>query len=175
MDKIYLVGLPGAGKTHCGHWLAKQLGWSFFDLDTSIEASMKKSVSMVFEDHGEEIFRKIEAEELRKTSKLSNTVISTGGGAAAHEGNMDWMQRQGLTVYINTPLDRIANRILQNKTRRPLFAGMEEEEILSKLSDISEKRGEFYSRAKLIWNKELPSPIFYNTVNQLLELYSARF
>lgn len=175
MDKIYLVGLPGAGKTHCGHWLSQQLGWKFVDLDTMIESSMKKTVSSVFDEHGEEIFRKIEAEELRKTSKLSNTVISTGGGAAANEGNMDWMQRHGLTVYINTPLDRIAARIMQNSSRRPLFVGLGEPEIMEKLSDISEKRSEFYSRAKLIWNKELPNPIFYNAVNQLLALYSARF
>lgn len=175
MNKIYLVGLPGAGKTHCGRWLSTQLGWNFSDLDTSIEHAMKKSVSEVFDQHGEEIFRQIEAEELRKTAKLSNTVISTGGGSAAWGDNMEWMQRQGLTIYINTPLDRIAHRIMQNSQRRPMFSGMNEGEIVSKLTDISTKRGEFYSRAKLIWNKDLPNTNFYNAVNQLLELYSARF
>ena len=175
MNKVYLVGLPGAGKTHCGRWLAEKLGWKFEDLDHAIEKSMKQYVSSIFDAHGEEVFRQIEEEELKKTAKLSNTVISTGGGTAAFGGNMEWMQRHGLTVYINTPLERIAGRILQNAQKRPMFSGMNEPEILVKLYDISEKRGEFYSRARLIWNKEVPSDGLYVAVNKLISLYSARF
>jgi shikimate kinase len=175
MNKIYLVGLPGAGKSHCGRWLAEQLHWDFADMDAMIEDSMQKSVSRIFDEHGEEVFRQIESEELKKTKKLKNTVISTGGGSAAWGDNMEWMQRHGLTVFINTPIDRIVSRIMHNAHKRPMFAGLQETEIKHKLSEIEEKRGEFYSRAKLIWNKDLPNDKFYVAVNQLLELYSARF
>jgi shikimate kinase len=175
MNKIYLVGLPGAGKSHCGRWLAEQLYWEFTDLDSRIEDSMKKGISRIFDEHGEEVFRQIESEELKKTRKFKNMVISTGGGAAAWGENMEWMQRHGLTVFINTPIDRIVSRIMLNLQKRPMFAGLAEDEIKHKLHEIEEKRGEFYSRAKLIWNKDLPNDNFYNTVNQLLTLYSARF
>jgi shikimate kinase len=175
MNKIYLVGLPGAGKSHCGRWLAEQLHWEFVDLDARIEGAMKKGIPAIFDEHGEEVFRQIEAEELKKTKKLKHAVVSTGGGSAAWGDNMEWMQRHGLTVYINTPIDRIVSRIINNSQKRPLFAGLAEPEIRHKLNEIEKKREEFYSRAKLIWNKELPNDNFYNAVNQLLALYSARF
>lgn len=175
MNKIYLVGLPGAGKSHCGRWLAKQLNWQFEDLDALIEDAMQKKVAEIFDEHGEEVFRQLEAEELRKTAKMENTVISCGGGTAAWHDNMDWMLRNGLTVYINTPIERIAARISHNSPKRPLFAGMNEPQITTKLYEISEKRGEFYSRAKLIWNKEIPEDGLHFAVSQLLALYSARF
>lgn len=175
MNKIYLVGLPGAGKSHCGRWLANEMNWEFIDLDGMIEQSMQKRVSEIFDEHGEEVFRQIEAEELRKTENLHNTVVSSGGGTAAWHNNMDWMLRHGLTLYINTPIDRIAVRILKNAQKRPLFLGMDESQIVSKLHEISENRGEFYSQAKIIWNKEMPEAALYRTVKQLLSLYAARF
>ncbi|MBS3915650.1 MAG: shikimate kinase [Bacteroidetes bacterium] len=175
MNKIYLVGLPGAGKSHCGRWLAEQLDWNFMDLDGSIEHSMQKSISKIFDEHGEDVFRQIESDELMKTKKLRNTVISTGGGTASWGDNMEWMQRNGLTVFINTPIDKIVSRIMLNAQKRPMFAGLQEGEIKEKLSEIEKKRGEFYSRAKLIWNRELPNDKFYVSVSQLLALYSARF
>lgn len=175
MNKIYLVGLPGAGKSHCGRWLSEQMGWEFKDLDQSIELSMQKTISRIFDEHGEEVFRQLESEELKKTKSLKNIVISTGGGTAAWNDNMEWMQRNGLTVYINTPIDNIVGRILHNAQKRPMFAGLQEGEIRRKLSEIEEKRGEYYSKARLIWNKELPNEKFYNAVSQLLALYSARF
>jgi shikimate kinase len=175
MNKIYLVGLPGAGKSHCGRWLAKQLGWTFADLDGMIENSMQKKVADIFDEHGESVFRKVEAEELRKTAGMKQTVVSCGGGTASFEDNMEWMLRHGLTVYMNTPIDKIASRIMQNAQKRPLFVGMNEPQIKRKLSEIAEIRGEYYSRAKLIWNKDLPEHGLYEAVNQLLALYSARF
>jgi shikimate kinase len=175
MNKIYLVGLPGAGKSHCGRWLAKQLNWNFEDLDHMIEISMDKRIAEVFDEHGEAIFRDVETEELHKTASMQNTVISCGGGTPIWKDNMDWMLRHGLTVYMNTPIDRIVGRILRNSQKRPLFKGMNEPEIKTKLYEIAEKRGEFYSRAKLIWNKDLPDARLYDAVNQLLALYSARF
>lgn len=175
MNKVYLIGLPGAGKTHCGKWLAKQLDWKFADLDSLVEESMDKRIAEIFDEHGEEVFRQLESDVLKKTRSMSSVVISCGGGTPAWGDNMDWMLRNGLTVYLNTPIEMITGRIMRNREKRPMFQGLEEEQIASKLYSISESRGDFYSRAKLIWNKELPDGDLYNAVNQLLALYSARF
>lgn len=175
MNKVYLIGLPGAGKTHCGKWLAKQLNWDFIDLDSLIEQELGKHVSEIFDEHGEEVFRQLESEVLKKTKKMSSSVISCGGGTPSWGNNMDWLLANGLTVYLNTPVEMITGRIMRNSEKRPLFQGLEESQISSKLYSISESRGPFYSRAKLIWNKELPDINLYHAVNQLLVLYSARF
>ena len=106
---------------------------------------------------------------------MVNTVVSCGGGTPIYKDNMDWMLRNGLTVYLNTPIDKIVNRIVRNSQKRPLFAGLEEPQIKLKLSEIEENRGFFYSRAKLIWNKDLPDDGLHIAVNQLVALYSARF
>ncbi len=175
MNKIYLVGLPGAGKSHSGRLLAAKLKWEFCDLDRMIESELQKTVGDIFEDHGEEIFRKMETEILHKTQKLKNTVISCGGGTAAFDDNMQWMQSNGLTIFLNPPIEKIIPRILKNEKKRPLFKGMKEGQLRKKLNEFIEKRGEFYSKAKIVWNNEEPNDKMYNTVNQLLKLYSAPY
>lgn len=175
MNKIFLVGLPGAGKSYSGRLLSAKLGWDFFDLDRLIEEELQKSVGDIFDDHGEEIFRKLETEILHKTKKMKNTVISCGGGTAAFDDNMNWMQLNGLTIYLNPPIDKIIPRILKNEKKRPLFKGMKEGQLRKKLTELIEKRGEFYSKSKIIWNLEQPNDKMYSTVNQLLKLYSAPF
>ena len=175
MNKVYLIGLPGAGKSYSGKKLAEALGWKFVDLDYLIQDMMKKSVTSVFEDHGEEVFRQLEEEVLKSTEKMNNTVISCGGGTPVWADNMDWMQRHGLTVFLNPGFEKILPRILKNEKKRPMFSGLSEAEIKRKLSEISEKRGEVYSRARLIWNKDAPDGKLYFAVNQLIAMYSARF
>lgn len=170
-----MVGLPGAGKSHSGKLLASALGWHFMDLDKMIEEELNKSVGDIFEDHGEDIFRQIEAEVLHKTEKLKETVISCGGGTPAWGDNMEWMQMHGLTIYLNPPIDKIIPRILQNEKKRPLFRGLKEGQLRKKLIEFVEKRGEFYSKARLVWNKEEPNEKMYGSVKQLLKLYSAPF
>jgi len=152
--------------------IAQELGWDFYDLDYMLELEMQKSVGSIFEDHGEEIFRKLEKETLQKTASLKNAVISCGGGTACFEGNMDWMQKQGLTIFLNPPIETIIPRILKNKNKRPLFKGLKEGQLRHKLNEFAVKRGEFYSKARFIWNKEEPNAKMYSAVNQLLKIYS---
>lgn len=170
-----MVGLPGAGKSHSGKLLAGRLGWNFLDLDRLIEDELNKTVGDIFEDHGEEIFRQMETEVLHKTSNMSNTVISCGGGTPVWADNMNWMRRHGLIVYLNPSIDTIVPRILKNEKKRPLFRGLKEGQLRKKLQEFVEKRGEYYSQANIVWNKDEPGELFYKSVNQLLSLYSAPF
>jgi shikimate kinase len=175
MNKIYLVGLPGAGKSHSGKLLAEKLHWNFVDLDILIENELNKTIGDIFDEHGEEIFRKLEKEVLKKTEKLQNTVISCGGGTAAFEKNMEWMQKKGLTIFLNPPIENIIPRIIQNQKKRPLFRGLKEAQLRKKLAEFAEKRGKYYSKARLVWNAQEPNDKLYSAVNQLLKLYSAPF
>jgi shikimate kinase len=80
--KIYLIGLPGSGKTTLGKQLAAQLKIDFVDLDTEIEKSEKRAIAVIFKEAGEDYFRSSEATELRKWSRAQNNfVMATGGGA----------------------------------------------------------------------------------------------
>ncbi|PHX92262.1 MAG: hypothetical protein CK532_04005 [Flavobacteriales bacterium] len=170
MNKVYLVGLPASGKTTTAQWLAKRMAWQFFDLDASIEAETEMSITDYFGLHGEESFRMIEAECLRATKHLRNTVVGCGGGTAAFHGNMEWMKVNGLTIYLNTPLDVLVHRIAIEPALRPMFIGQPNPEIMTKLSKISEKRCVFHGLAKIIWNKSEPNELFYNAVSQLIAI-----
>ena len=81
MERIFIIGYMGVGKTTVGKKLAKSLSLSFIDLDTYIESKYRKTIAGLFAELGEEDFRKIESKALRDVSLIENTVISTGGGA----------------------------------------------------------------------------------------------
>ncbi len=168
MNKLYLVGLPASGKTTTAQWLAQKLGWTFLDLDALIEAKMSMSIAEIFVSLGEDAFREIEAKCLRETAGMSNIVVGCGGGTAAFHHNMDWMKSQGLTVFLNTSVDVLVHRIAEKASLRPMFSGCGRQEILSKLTEIAEKRHVYYSSAKIIWNKSEPSDFLYRAVNQLV-------
>ena len=168
MNKLYLVGLPASGKTTTAKWLANKLGWTFLDLDQMIESHFGMTVSVIFETHGEEFFREIEAKCLRDTLRMETVVVGCGGGAAAYHGNMDWMKIHGLTLFLNTSLEVLVGRIGAELAQRPMFFGKNESEILNKLSQIAENRSIYYSSAKIVWNRSEPNDMLYRVVNQLI-------
>lgn len=168
MNKLYLVGLPAAGKTTTAKWLAEKLGWDFIDLDNYITQKAGMSISDLFNRIGEDGFRELEAKCLRETQQISSAVIGCGGGTAAFHGNMDWMKAHGLTVFLNTSFDVLVQRILENESGRPMFQGSNKQEIMTKLVEISEKRSVYYSSAKIIWNRSEPAEFLYKAVNQLV-------
>ena len=71
MNRLYLVGLPASGKTTTAKWLADKLGWAFVDLDERIESQMGMTISEIFEAHGEDGFREMEAKFLRDTQDMT--------------------------------------------------------------------------------------------------------
>src|SRR5215216_5287440 len=106
--KIYLIGMPGSGKTTLGKQIAEDLGFPFIDLDTEIENREGKSISEIFSHKGEDHFRVLESTLLKELSSSShNVVIATGGGAPCYFGGMETMNATGLTVFIDVPLDDI--------------------------------------------------------------------
>lgn len=117
-EKIFLVGLPGSGKTTLGRPLAKELGLPYFDLDHLIEKKEQAVITDIFKQKGEAYFRLLEHETLVEfIVNQDEYVLSTGGGTPCFHENMERMNENGVTVFINTPIERIKTRIQQDSTR----------------------------------------------------------
>ena|SRR5438874_2452592 len=119
--KIYLVGFMGAGKTTIGRELAARVDVPFFDLDDLIESSEKTSIKELFAQHGEPYFRKRERDLLRSTKYLDAAIIATGGGTFTFEENIQFIQSEGLSVYLAAPYSLLRSRVGEKTAERPLF------------------------------------------------------
>lgn len=150
MDNIYLVGMPGSGKTTLGKKLSNTLEYDFVDLDSLIQQNEGMSIEQIFEEKGEEFFREIERLYLQSTNKLSKTIISTGGGTPYYFDNMDWINQHGLSIFLDISIEQLTQRILQNPTKRPLFKGLSDSEIHEKLLNLMEIRNPYYLKSRLI-------------------------
>jgi shikimate kinase len=169
MDKIYLVGLPGSGKSFTGKWLSQKMGWDFIDLDELIEKNEKQTIAQLFETLGEEGFRSIEQKYLKVTFSYKQCVISCGGGTPTWDQNMENMGRNGLTVYLNTELSEIERRLEAGKETRPLLA--QNQNLGNQITELNEKRRPYYSRAKVIWNRNEPTEQFFRSLDRLVSIY----
>lgn len=145
----------GAGKTTVGKALAKDLGLMFYDLDWYIESRMRKTVAQIFEERGEEGFRQIERNMLHEVAEFEDVVISCGGGTPCFFDNMEYMNGQGDTVYLQASPDVLACHLKMGKSVRPLILGKTDEELMEFIKDSLEKREPFYSQARHILNVDL--------------------
>jgi shikimate kinase len=119
--KIYLVGFMGAGKTTIGRELASRVETPFFDLDELIESAEKTSIKDLFAQRGEPYFRKRERDLLRSTKHVESAVIATGGGTFTFDDNIQFIQSEGLSVYLSAPYALLRARIGDKAAERPLF------------------------------------------------------
>lgn len=120
---IYLVGFMGSGKTTVGRLLADRLGWNFADLDEDIEAEQQMKIAEIFDRYGEQRFREIEREALRRRVRAIQrgepTVLALGGGAFAQPDNYALLEDNGVTIWLDCPLD-LARRRVEQDANRPL-------------------------------------------------------
>jgi shikimate kinase len=119
--KIYLVGFMGSGKTTVGRELAARIDAPFFDLDELIESAEKLSIKDIFALRGEPYFRKRERDILRSTKNLDAAVIATGGGTFTFDENIQFIQSEGLSVYLSAPYALLRSRVDRKAGDRPLF------------------------------------------------------
>jgi shikimate kinase len=121
VDKIFLVGFMAAGKTTVARALARRLGWNAEDVDELIEARERRTVADIFARQGEPYFRALEREILQLLLPLRHTVVATGGGTFVDPENRAAMMRDGLSIWLDVPLDEVLTR-LPLDGRRPLAA-----------------------------------------------------
>lgn len=144
---IYLLGFMGSGKSTVGKELSSKLGLPFFDLDTEIEKAAGTTITEIFKSKGEAWFREQEHSLLRTLSRHENAVISCGGGTPCYYDNMEFMNSHGVTVYIKLSAKALLERLLTDQDSRPLIAGKSPVELLKFISELLEKREDFYRKA----------------------------
>lgn len=150
MKRIILIGYMGAGKTTIGKALAKELNLPFYDLDWYIESRMRKKVAEIFEEKGEEGFRKIEQNMLHEVAEFEDVVISCGGGTPCFFDNMDYLNQQGDVVYLKGTPEVLQAHLKMGKGVRPLLLGKNDEELKVFIAEQLQKREEYYLKAKHI-------------------------
>jgi shikimate kinase len=158
-NRIFLVGMPGSGKTTLGRQLATHLHVPFVDLDHYIERKEGKSVRKIFEKTGESWFRKTEALALRQaTEEYEQGIIATGGGTPCFEGNMDFINRHGISVYVEVPITEILSRMkAEGIAVRPLLAGKTDEQLHQFFSETLSHRKQFYNKATITYASANPN------------------
>lgn len=151
--KVFLIGMPGAGKSTLGRKLAAELNLPFFDLDTEIAKAANSTIPEIFRKNGEAYFRKLESEVLKTVVfSAENLVIATGGGTPCFHNNLKFMNEKGLTVYLKASLATLTNRLLKSGlTGRPLFQNKTKDDLCQFLVATLAKRVTFYTQAGIIF------------------------
>ena len=138
----------GAGKTTVGKALAKALNLQFYDLDWYIESRMHMTVKQIFDERGEEGFRKREHNMLHEVAEFEDVVISCGGGTPCFFDNIDYMNQQGETVYLKATPDVLYGHLKMGRTVRPLLLNKTPDEVKDFVSRQLAEREPFYTKAK---------------------------
>ena len=150
MKRIILIGYMGSGKTTVGKALSKETGMMFYDLDWYIESRMRKTVSQIFAEKGEEGFRKIEYNMLHEVAEFEDVIISCGGGTPCFFDNMDYLNQQGDVVYLKATPETLYKHLLMAKVERPLLKDKTPEELIAYITEHLKEREPFYGKARHI-------------------------
>ena len=155
MKRIVLIGYMGSGKTTVGKALAKELGMPFYDLDWYIESRMRKTVSQIFAERGEEGFRKIEYNMLHEVAEFEDIIISCGGGTPCFFDNIDYLNQQAQVVWLRCEPEVLHKHLLMGKGERPLLKGKTPEELIAFIRQQLEQREPYYSKARYMLDVSL--------------------
>ena len=134
---VFLVGMPGSGKSTVGRELAGRLGVPFVDLDERIEREAGSTVADIFRDEGEASFRALEAAALVKASTEDPAVIACGGGVVLEPANRITLRNTGVAVFLDVPLGELRRRV-KPASDRPLIRKEGD------LEDLLDSRGPLY-------------------------------
>lgn len=165
---IILVGLMGVGKSSIGKALAKRLHLPFVDSDAVIETHAGRTISEIFDAHGEEWFRQREYETIRDLLAGESLVLATGGGAFEDARIRACARQYGVSIWLQAPLKTLAERLTRRGfERRPL---LREGKPLAILKKLMEKRERFYESADIITqSRSIPKPTVVENILEALE------
>lgn len=142
-SRIFLIGMPGSGKSTIGSRFAERINKPFYDLDALIEEQKGMTVPEIFKQEGEAKFRELESKMLAEIIKTSQSgVISTGGGTPCYHDGMRLLLEHGSVVFLDVPLQILQNRT-ENTSGRPLLASQDDD----RLSELYKERRPVYERA----------------------------
>ena len=147
--KIYLIGMPGSGKTTLGLQLASDLMLDFVDLDAEIVKHEGMPVPDIFQGKGEAYFRQVESDVLHEWAASSKSfVMATGGGAPCFLQGIEVINQTGLSIFLDVDFSEIMRRI-SSATHRPLLRASDDNERRTRLMKLLDTRLPVYRRAKI--------------------------
>ena len=150
---IALTGFMGCGKTAVGRVVARVAGFEFLDTDQFIEEHVGMSIPRIFEEHGEETFRRYEREVVARLAEREETVIATGGGLLVDAGNMATMKQYAMVFCLWASPESIWRRV-KGQSHRPL---LNTDDPKQRIIDLLEERKPAYSRSDMLINTEYRS------------------
>lgn len=148
MRRIILIGYMGSGKTTLGKALSKETGLMFYDLDWFIESRMRKTISELFAEKGEEGFRKVEYNMLHEVAEFEDVIISCGGGTPCFFDNIDYLNQQGDVVYLKATPETLYRHLQMARVERPLLKGKSQEELVDYITTHLQEREPYYQQAR---------------------------
>jgi len=146
---IAIVGHMGSGKSVMGKLISRKLGLTHVDSDCLIEKITKRTINDIFNEDGEEYFRKIEEKTILSLSKPKNMILSLGGGSIINKKIREFLKKHFITVFINVDIKTLTNR-LKRSTKRPLLINAD---IEKKLIELDIKRKKYYLQSEIILKK----------------------
>ena len=148
--KIFLIGFMVSGKSYWGRQLSEKLMLPFFDLDEQIESHEGKKINQLFAENGEEHFRLLEKDTLHIiTESHESFIMATGGGTPCYFNNIDYMNNAGTTVWVNTPVEILFERLVKEKANRPLLKDLDDTQIKGFILKKFSNRKIYYEQAEI--------------------------
>lgn len=169
IERIFLIGFMGTGKTTVGSRLASALDWKMYDSDQEIVKRVGRSIPEIFAAEGEAFFRKIESSVLAELSDVPRVVITTGGGAVLSAANRELMQSAGHVVRLTASIEELVRRVSMDSSR-PLL--QTEADVRTRVEQLIRERAGLYDFADL--SIETTGKEIETIVSEILEDLSAQ-
>ena len=151
---IFLNGFMGSGKSYWGKIWSEHYQLAFYDLDLMIENNQNLSINEIFQQKGEPYFRSAETGQLRAFEFKSNFIVACGGGTACFNNNMEWMNKHGVTLFLNPSVKTIVSRLQADPASRPLINNLDHGELLLFAERKLGERNKYYMKSNFILAEE---------------------
>lgn len=147
--RIFLIGMPGCGKSSLGYSLSRKIEMHYIDLDHVIEKKEDMSITSIFDQKGEEYFRRIEHDILIQfcTGENDNFIMAAGGGTPCFFDNLNHMNSAGKTIYLKVDVDILVKRLQSKISDRPLLNDVGD--LKMHLESLLESRNSWYNKANI--------------------------
>ncbi|MGQ7944908.1 shikimate kinase [Flavobacterium sp. WC2509] len=172
MKKIILLGYMGCGKSTIAQKLSGMINTPYVDLDEYIENKAKMSINDIFEKDGEIHFRKLEHTYfLELLNSPDEIIIGLGGGTPCYANNHELLIGDGVaSIYLKASIETLFNRLMPNKSKRPLIADKSEEEMKEFIAKHLFDRSFYYNHSQ--YKVNVDGKTIEETVNDILNLIS---
>jgi shikimate kinase len=153
---LFLVGMPGAGKSYWAQAISKACGLEFVDMDEFIEQREGKSIANIFQQHGKVVFREKERDVLATiVENKTKTVVACGGGTPCYFNNLQLMLQTGTVIYLQASINNLINNLSHEEHLRPMLAG--KRDIKEFLEGLLKEREGVYEKAHYILDADTVS------------------